>query len=208
MKPLHGQSDCAHKNNHFLPSQNNVVSGVFSVSCNRIMSALEKMRSFFRLCQCAGLFPFRMEINKQSGKFEQFSFSWRYPVTWWYITLAFSQLIMFYFMMSATLIMSTEKQENLPIIIYISITGSSAIFLLIVISVRFWITFHFAALRQAINHLKLVEQSLTNHSDYHHCTIKIRIVIGCICTLFWVSMHVAEKLSITSINKKTLFSLS
>ena len=40
------------------------------------MEGLEKLRPFVRFCQIVGFFPFRMEMDLQSGKLKQFTFSY------------------------------------------------------------------------------------------------------------------------------------
>lgn len=54
---------------------------------------VEELRPFLRFCQCVGLIPFRMEMDPITKKFWRFSFSLKYPITWWYILLLFLTLI-------------------------------------------------------------------------------------------------------------------
>ena len=154
------------------------------------MSALEQMRPFFRFCQFVGFFPFRMEINRQTGKFQQFSFSWRNSVTLWYLTLTFSQFIAFGTMLSTALPNTTLKSINLPITVTMSVAGSALIYCLLILSARFWITVYFTALRQAIQQMQIVEQSLREQHPIPdcRCTIKIRIFIGLILSIVWVGV--------------------
>ena len=51
------------------------------------MEGLAKLRPFVRFCQIVGSFPFRMEMDLQSGKLKRFTFSFCHPVTWWYIMI-------------------------------------------------------------------------------------------------------------------------
>ena len=146
------------------------------------MSALEQMRPFFRLCQCVGFFPFRMEIDKRTKKFQQFSFSWRYPITWWFVTLILAQFFMFFVMMNDA---SKSFRKDLPITISISLLGSSFIFIILINSARFWVTLRLKTLLQVIQQLQIIEKSLREHYD-RQCNIKLRTVIGCICTFIWV----------------------
>ena len=148
------------------------------------MSALEQMRPFFRLCQCVGFFPFRMEIDKRTRKFQQFSFSWRYPITWWFVTLVLAQFFTFFVMVKMN-DASISLKKDLPITISISLTGSTFFSIILINSARFWVTLRLKTLQQVIQQLQIIEKSLREHSDYQ-CNIKLRTVIGCICTLIWV----------------------
>ena len=149
------------------------------------MSALEQMRPFFRLCQFVGFFPFRVKIDERTGKFRQFSFSWRNPVTWWYSALSLSQFIVFPVFISA---LQDENQSSikLPLTISMSLELSNIIYCLLLFSARFWVTFFFKTLRQAIIHMHIVEQFLGEHTHCCRCTIKLRIFIGIISIFIWV----------------------
>lgn len=48
------------------------------------MAELKDLRPFIRICQTIGIFPFRMEIDAETGHFKQFSFSFLNPVTCWH----------------------------------------------------------------------------------------------------------------------------
>ena len=152
------------------------------------MSALEQMRPFFRFCQFVGFFPFRMEINRRTGKFNQFSFSWRNSVTLWYLTLTFSQFITFGTMLNTTLLHSTLQSTKLPITVTMSLVVSAIFYSLLILSARFWMTVYFTALRQAIQQMQRVEQSLREYQSIPdcRCTVKIRIFFGLILSLVWV----------------------
>lgn len=43
------------------------------------------------MCQFFGLFPFFMETNPQTKQFDKFSFSWKQPVTWWFVFILVGQ---------------------------------------------------------------------------------------------------------------------
>ncbi len=156
-----------------------------------IMSALEQMRPFFRLCQCVGFFPFRIDIDQQTGKFQQFSFSWRNPVAWWYVALFLSQFFVF-FMLLMTVLQETETNPHsgieLPLTISMSLGLSHIIYCLLIFSARLWVTFCFTTLRQAIQQMQIVEQLLGEHPHAHccRCTVRIRIFIGIIFIFLWV----------------------
>ena len=63
-------------------------NGVWSfISLHPIMRCgQERLDLLVRWCQLIGLVPFRMERDAESGRFLRFSFSWRHPLTYWWLT--------------------------------------------------------------------------------------------------------------------------
>ena len=51
------------------------------------MGGLENLRLFIWFSQLCGFIPFRMQINAETKKFERFLFSFRHPLTWWFLFL-------------------------------------------------------------------------------------------------------------------------
>ena len=152
------------------------------------MSALEQMRPFFRFCQFVGFFPFRMEIDKRTGKFHQFSFSWRNSVTWWYMTVALYPFIVFGISINVPQ-QSTLQSAKLPITVTMSVMGSGITYSLLLFSARFWMTLCFTALRRAIVQIHIVEQSLMEYPVPDcRCTIKMRIFVGLVLSIVWVGV--------------------
>ena len=147
------------------------------------MSALEEMRPFVRFCQFVGFFPFRMEIDRRTEKFRQFSFSWRYPITWWFVELALIHVVS-YFLIYTNILKSSEA-DKLPLIIYASLTTSGAIYFCVLLSARYWITFRLSSLRRVIELVRQIEIRLREHPDCNS-TMKRRIIVGLTCTFFWV----------------------
>ena len=149
------------------------------------MSALEELRPFFRFCQLVGFLPFRMEIDKRTRRFQQFSFSWRNPITWWCVALSLIQLILCYFTLSPTL--GDPELIKLPTIINISLSISGIIYFLVELSSRYWLAARFSALRNAIQLMRQVEQNLEEHPDCK-CTIKRRMIVGLVSTFLFVAL--------------------
>lgn len=65
---------------------------IVSFSLDKMSIVVEELRPLLRLCQFVGLTPFRIEYDSKTGRFQRFSFSLKYPVTWWY-TLLFLSVI-------------------------------------------------------------------------------------------------------------------
>lgn len=142
-----------------------------------VMSGLEQMRIFFRICQCTGLFPFRLELADRTKSVFNISFSWKYPITWWFITTIGVQVLMFYLILSPT---AKAAHVNLPTILFVSITLSGAISFLTLITVRFWISPHFSSFFKAIELISKIERYLLSVPLRSKCTVTIRTVLGAI----------------------------
>lgn len=54
------------------------------------------VRPFLRLCQFVGLIPYRIEFHPKTNRFQRFSFSFKYPITWWYTLLFLSVICAIY----------------------------------------------------------------------------------------------------------------
>lgn len=57
------------------------------------MFIFEKLRPFVWMCHCFGVSPFYMETDSLTKKFKKFSFSWKRPVTLWYILISIGELL-------------------------------------------------------------------------------------------------------------------
>ncbi len=60
------------------------MSGAFDVE---MPNGQENLDWLVRWCQLIGLSPFRMERHPESGRFQRFAFSWRHPLTCWWLLL-------------------------------------------------------------------------------------------------------------------------
>lgn len=59
------------------------------------MAGLERLRILLLWTNVTGLLPFRMELDRDSGKFHGFLFSYRHPLTWWLVIWLTLQLAIF-----------------------------------------------------------------------------------------------------------------
>ena len=60
------------------------------------MEGLVGLRPFVWLGQLSGFLPFRMEVEPETGKFLRFRFSFRHPLTWFYISTKIMFLLSLY----------------------------------------------------------------------------------------------------------------
>lgn len=141
------------------------------------MSTLEKLRSFFRLCQFLGFLPFRMNIDDETGKFQGFSYSWKYPITWWYIVTSIASIVFFVFLLEV--LFKSSDIDDLPFIIKITTKTDIVLNFVLIISTRYWLIFKHRALANAIEFMKKIETNLERDS-YPNCKngIKFRTVFG------------------------------
>lgn len=56
------------------------------------MIIFEHMRPFVFFCQILAVFPFYVESDPETKKFKKFSFSFKHPVTWWFLLVLFLQI--------------------------------------------------------------------------------------------------------------------
>ena len=149
------------------------------------MSALEEMRPFFRFCQFFGYLPFRMEIDKETRRFQRFSFSWRNPITWWWVAFSLIQLILCYFFVPPFL--EDPELIKLPTTISISLSITGVLYLFAELSSRYFLALRFSALHNAIQLMQQVEQNLEEHPDCK-CTIRRRMTIGLVSGFLFVAI--------------------
>ncbi len=150
------------------------------------MSGLERIRPFFRLCQCVGFIPFRMETDNLTGRFQRFTFSWRYSIVWWFVMISFIQFVCYYFIVRS--FFNNSELKEMPVTVYVPLTASTNIYFLTVVSARFWITIRFSALCKAIELMRRLELSLKDNPDCK-CTINRRLTVGLIVTVVWVRFY-------------------
>lgn len=152
------------------------------------MSGLEQMRPFFRVCQCVGLFPFRMEL-KDNARVSSFTFSWKYPITWWFIILFGIQITPVFTIWNAAGFNLTGY-DLLPTILFISVSLTSGIFVITMMTARFWITVRLSSLCGAIKQMEKIEENLFKMTlnNGTKCTVKQRAILGAVSISVWVKL--------------------
>ena len=129
------------------------------------MSSLDNYRSFFRLCQFAGFLPFRMEINETTNQFQRFSFSWRYPITWWYSISSIASIVFNIFVTKE--FFQTSEIVNLPFVIKITTKTLFILYIFLVSFSRYYFVSHYPALCKSIEYMHKIDthQELNRHRD-------------------------------------------
>ena len=164
-----------------------------------MLEVMIQLRPFLRVCQFVGMIPFRLEIDPETNEFLRFSFSFKYPITWWYILLTVLDLCSF--------CISAICSRSAKIFIEhgnAAFTSSSP--LLVVISVLMLFTLlvnlfmgmgsrliplRHSMLMEILQHIGKVDDSLriyNQRNDFIVPGIKIRVNLGIILSLLWVSI--------------------
>ena len=150
------------------------------------MSGLEGLRPFFRFCQWFGFLPYRMEINKETGRFEKFSFSWQNPITWWFIFFSIVNSVVHSSV--ATLVFKNPTVNSFPIAVRATTITVFVSFLLILLLARYSLIFRFPTLCKAIEFIRKTDQSFIINDQYLvcRCTLKQKTILGLVATFLWV----------------------
>lgn len=83
------------------------------------MLIFEKLRPFVWMCQFFGLFPFVMEIDPQTKLFKKFFFSWKKPVTWWFVFILIGQFLLLCININLAWKLNSEESvmQNVPFLL-------------------------------------------------------------------------------------------
>ena len=146
------------------------------------MAGLCKLRPFVWICQSVGFFPFRMEMDHQSGKLNRFTFSWGHPLTWWYFFVHVPTLIgncvdLYYEMDSLR-----YSEEKRTVILWYRVMTLSGLILIIMPKC---VAFRASHLSRAVEFIKEVDHifdSLPNQKAYQD-SVSLRISIAAV-TIF------------------------
>lgn len=167
---------------HFLSSKSVLVS------TRDEMEGLAKLTSFVRYCQLCGFSPFRIQIDPQTRKFQQFTYSFRHPVTWWFFLVKIIFLgglaAIFYSVKSAS-ILSENKEEathfdllNISVVLF-----CTTIFIIVQLNIL-----NYSTLAEAIEYIKKADQILDSISSATLCKDSIirRTLAGIVFSFSWV----------------------
>ena len=154
------------------------------------MSTLEHLRSFFRLCQFSGFPPFRLELNDKTGEFQQISYSWKYPITWYFIAISITSTTDLVFLANA--LFNTTEFDHLPLVFKITTKTVAILYIALIVMSRYWFVFKLQTLRNSIELTKKIEtyeKQVRAETFKLKNTIKIRFLVGVIITLLGVILY-------------------
>ena len=152
------------------------------------MEGLAKLTSFVRYCQLCGFSPFRIQIDPQTRKFQQFTYSFRHPVTWWFFLVKIIFLgglaAIFYSVKSAS-ILSENKEEatHLDLLNISVVLFCTTIFIIVQLNIL-----NYSTLAEAIEYIKKADQILDSISSATLCKDSIirRTLAGIVFSFSWV----------------------
>lgn len=137
-------------------------------------------------------FPFFMETDPQTKKFSKFSFSWKQPVTWWFIFILLGQCSFFFIDMDIA-----WKFYNNESVVLMNVPSVFATFMLLehifffmAIAMLRYFMFKYSHIRSAIFLIKKVHDILCakkNLSLGYSQSVKRQVVIGIILAVVCVS---------------------
>ena len=143
------------------------------------MDKLTNLRPFVRLCQLSGFIPFRMEVDSETKKFQQFSFSFHHPLTWWFFIIKFIIFVSFYMLFSISQKFFPQLNAEWGSKISICFV-SMIIFQYLIIVVMQLSMFRCSRLRKAIELIVKAKQTLNSVSKMaeHKNTVTRRTFFG------------------------------
>lgn len=161
------------------------------------MGVFEHLRPFVFFCQFSGFTPFRMLFHPESKRFKRFVFSWRHPLTCWFIFQTFVQIALPIFEICTYydhMTNSAGLNNNLPLALYsIAIIGMS--FHALLVFLCRYVSVHFSAFRRALERIQRIDSVLVELPDKCQLTLGRRIVVGIIfitigvLSIAWTTYH-------------------
>jgi hypothetical protein len=161
-----------------------------------MMGFFEQLGPFMRLCQCVGLFPYRVETS--SGRFKRFVFSWFHIVTGWFIASICLQilptLISWGYIFLQDQVYANVSNNNEPKTIVVIFGASVTLQYLKVVVVRV-ISLRYNLLNTATSYLnthvikELEDVHNTFYSEKGYGTIYKRTIVGIILIFIKVRHH-------------------
>ena len=160
---------------------------------------MEKLRHFATFCNVAGLFPFLMKIDKNSGRFDHFKFSYHYFSTWWCFISTMIQItavaVFSYYSchkFSSNNMSSIDDDAKYLIdkchieVVWYLVTiidiVNAAAFAILALMPRMW-TFNFKRLKAACDSLHNFDQATGDQIGVHFRFTRYSIMVLLICCL-------------------------
>ena len=92
------------------------------------MAGLEELRFLIVWGNVIGVFPFRMELDPFTKKYKQFTFSFKHPLTWWFLFCSILQIIPpIYLVLSYKDLLKPDFKQQLPNLLVIALVCASSI---------------------------------------------------------------------------------
>lgn len=127
------------------------------------MLILYQLRPLIWMCQLSGLLPFYMEFDPDTKKFRKFSFSWKRPMTWWFVFLCIGQFAFLIFDIRISWIAFYQNdviKSNIPKVFSAFLFVEHLLFVFLIDMARFMIL-KYSNLRCAVHLIQKVHNMLS-----------------------------------------------
>lgn len=150
--------------------------------------SLQNLQLLFRFCNVSGLFPVRLELDEQTGRFKRFVSHWRHPANWWFILLLIGQvysIIMFTYVTWIIKIDSHHQSHSVVLVLAIGLNFAN--YLISILIPRLFL-FRIRCLEAALENLARIDHILIRISNNLQvsCTNRQRTIAGFFISLIFV----------------------
>jgi hypothetical protein len=161
------------------------------------MADLERLRWLVWFINVCGMAPFRLEVDRESRKFDRLAFSFCHPVTWWFVVVLILQITMFALMAKTSTVSFYQLIANESTLTICTLVLQAISLSIIFVTPRM-VPFYYKHLTKAFAYIKKVDDIIGQTGNWP-CTSKRRILVGFIFVILIVSL-IKCKL-VTNINK-------
>lgn len=150
---------------------------------------VEELQLFFRFANVSGLFPFRMILDRSTGKFKRFEGHWHHFANWWFVVLFIGHVfyVTAFIYMSVTMIIE-DSNLSLPVFYLVTFSLYLLCQLLFTITPRLFLIC-FRHLEMALLKLRRIDNELGRTSSHvtRSSSSQCRTLIGIFLTISMVS---------------------
>ena len=148
------------------------------------MMGLESLQLFINFSNISGLFPFRLVVDEQTGRFKRLVGHWRHPANWWFTLLLIGQVYNIILITFVTWI--TQRNRSLSYVYFLSIGLNPGNYLNTILIPRLFL-FRIRHLEDAIGHLVSIDRILTRIIPMPlSCNSRQRTLAGFSVSLFFM----------------------
>lgn len=140
-----------------------------------------QLQLFVRFCNVAGLFPFRMVVDGETGKFKRFDYHWRHPANVWFAIVFIGQFSFTIFIICGSWKFFIASNS---LVYRLSIVMDNCSFFIVSWAPRL-LLFHFGKVQNMFNYLIYFDRMLAKYHQ-NHFNIRRRIIIYIIKSLIMV----------------------
>jgi hypothetical protein len=153
---------------------------------------LENLQLFFRFSNVCGLFPFRLVLDEQTGRFERLVGKWRHSANWWFTLLLIGQVYFIILDVVCTAMVNgklfLDGHKSFSVVLILTVALELLNFTIITLVPRLFL-FRIRNLEIVLEHLGDIDRILTRIVPKPlSCTSRQRTIVGIsIISLYTVS---------------------